>query len=91
MGRANVSELIEVGGRAALRWHLESNHYPPVPHAMLPVCQRVIELAADGQWHELVTLPDDILFRGGEDATVAEVVSALHLEPFVDHAVSEFE
>ena len=67
----------------ALSWHLQSNHYPPVPLSMLPVCKEAIEHANTGDWDTLLQLPKGVSFRGSEKAPVSEIVRAHHLNDFL--------
>jgi hypothetical protein len=85
MGSMQAMEMAAHAPReVALRWHLESNHYPPVPLSMLPVCERAIQLAFEEEWHEQLDLPDDVTYRGFGRAPVAAIVESHHLQPFVD-------
>lgn len=77
--------MIQYGGsRVALAWHLSSNHYPPVPASMIPVCEQAIRLAADEEWDEQVELPEGISYRGSSTAPVWAIVEQHHLGDFVE-------
>lgn len=77
--------MIQYGGsRAALAWHLSSNHYPPVPASMIPVCEEAIRLAASEEWDEQVELPEGIYYRGSSTAPVSAIVEQHHLGDFVE-------
>lgn len=67
----------------ALVWHLRSNHYPPVPLSMLSVCKQAIELANDGEYDELIDLPEGTYWRGQEQAPVWAIVDGHHLDAFI--------
>lgn len=71
--------------RRVLKWHLLSNHYPPVPLSMLGPCITAINLAIDGEWNAIVRLPADMTYRGEHVATVLVIVEAFHLMPFVEN------
>lgn len=74
----------EIALDTALTWHLQSNHYPPVPVSMVPVCKRAIENANRGQWEARVRLPQGVRFQGQKLAPVHEVVRQHHLESFLE-------
>jgi hypothetical protein len=80
---SGMVEQGEITLRVALEWHLQANHYPPVPMSMLPVCERAIKKARAGKWHFRVRLPKDCTFKGSIYAPVDEVVRAHHLNPFI--------
>lgn len=68
----------------ALRYHLTSNHYPPVPTTMIEPCRKAIILANDGMGDELVDLPQGIRYKGDPKAPAIEIIEAHHLEYFLD-------
>jgi hypothetical protein len=80
---SGMVERGEIGLRVALEWHLQSNHYPPVPMSMLPVCERAIKKARDGKWHFRVRLPKGCTFKGSIYAPVDEVVRGHNLDTFI--------
>lgn len=60
LGALAFSEQVEEGNvslRAALSWHLRSNHYPPLPAFFIPVAERAIELGQAEEWDEDIDLP----------------------------------
>lgn len=80
MGAEGFAELVEEGQatlEASLVWHLQANHYPPVPTAFLPVALEAIERAQDEDWDHVITMPNDVTL------SVGEIVDGLHLESFV--------
>jgi hypothetical protein len=70
--------------RAALEWHLSSNHYPPIPLSLVPVCERAIKYASKGKWEANVRLPYPVLYRGAKSAPVWAVVEQHHLDAFIE-------
>lgn len=96
MGRASAEGMNEqvAGGwlslAAALEWHLQANHYPPLPVALVPVAQQAIEIAQEAidledphLWHQEIQMPDGMLYRDSEVVEVGEAVESLHLEAFL--------
>lgn len=103
MGYASAAEFAALASDldTALRMHLTSNHFPPLPVAYAPVAAEAISRAAaavayddpDG-WTDVLDLPDVALVpRESADgtATVGVLVEALHLHAFVDAAVTELQ
>lgn len=62
----------------ALRWHLTSNHYPPIHEDFLPAITKALEHARAEEWDEQVELPN------GRVLTVAEIVEQCHLHTFLE-------
>ena len=85
MGYLSAVDMLNHANRnVALRWHLQSNHYPPIPDCMLPVVRRAISYAARGKWETLLTLPEGVSHKKhGKRAPVWEVVKHAHLDAFI--------
>lgn len=85
MGRLAAEDMVEQGidRRLALRWHLTSNHFPPLPIELLPVAERVIDKAEAGKYHARVRLPEGITWRGKKLAPVWAAAEAWHLDAFI--------
>ena len=66
-----------------LRWHLTSNHYPPVPTSMIPVCIEAIDKANEGEWDEMISLPEGIEWRGSTMSPVHAIVEQHHLDTWI--------
>lgn len=67
-----------VGIDLALTWHLCFNHFPPISDVFVPTAQRAIDLANEGQWEEMITMPNGVTLPAGM------IVEQLHLQPFLD-------
>ncbi len=85
MGRAWAEGLTEIGLslEEQVLVHLTSNHYPPVPAMMVPTCIEAIDLANDGEWDSLVSLPEGVLWKGQAVSPVHAIVEQHHLETWI--------
>jgi len=69
----------------ALKWHLSSNHYPPVPLSMIAVCKEVILWAnEDGDPNQEFALPKDVEYKGNATAPAWAIIEQHHLDSFLD-------
>lgn len=84
MGMAEAVSDSNISLEAALHWHLTSNHYPPLPTALIPAAMRALKAARKEQWHRRVLMPKNISFRGLRLAPVGDLIEALHLEDFIN-------
>lgn len=95
MGNLQAEEFAAIVGRGelqleqALTWHLQSNHYPPVPVRFVPVCKRAIELANRGEWNVRVALPKGCSYKGTRYAPVSAIVEQHHLDTFIHQEESQ--
>jgi hypothetical protein len=71
--------LVESGVRLdiALSAHLQSNHYPPISEAFIPVAKAAIKHAENGDWDVELEYPNGLV------RTVAHTVEGLHLDAFI--------
>lgn len=85
MGALQAQEMITHGGiERALVWHLQSNHYPPVPKSMIEPCKEAIRAANREAWEQLIDLPEGVLWKGETKAPAYAIVEAHHLASFLD-------
>ena len=89
MGSVSAASMrADLADEAALEWHLQYNHYPPIPLRMVAVAQEAIAAVAsscpDTPCTDMVQLPEDCTFRGENEAPAWEVMEAMHLWDFID-------
>jgi hypothetical protein len=85
MGRIQAEEMGALTDvRTALSWHLSSNHYPPVPAAMIEPCLAAIEAADDDDWDREIDLTGVAQWRGNDYAPAWAIIEGHHLESFLN-------
>jgi hypothetical protein len=71
-----------------LKYHLQGNHYPPIPTAMVQPCIEAIDAYYDEDYSRRIELPmiDDfqITWKGQTWTTASALVAHAHLEFFID-------
>ena len=83
MGANFAKELAfapEMGMETAIRVHLTSNHYPPVPVSMVSVCIEAIDAYWEEDLDRRIELPEGISWRGEESAPARAIIQAHHLD-----------
>jgi hypothetical protein len=68
-----------------LAYHLQANHYPPVPVAMVQPCIDAIDAYHDEDYGRLIELPAGISWRGETSAPAHAIVDAHHLDAWLSH------
>ena len=79
---------------SSLAYHLQCNHYPPVPLSMVPVCVRAINasIASDGYMDDQeLNLPKGVFYKGHTTAPVYAIIEQHHLDAYVDSALNGHE
>jgi hypothetical protein len=87
MRAIDFNEQVKAGNirlEIALMDHLEANHYPPLPVALVPTAMHAIDLANIGDWDEVIDMPPRIQFRDRDTASVSEIVKSMHLDAFLE-------
>lgn len=73
----------EVSLEQALSWHLQANHYPPVPTSIIPACLAAIDAYNEEDYDAEVDLPEGITWRGRTAAPAHAIIEAHHLDAFL--------
>lgn len=84
MGRLQSIEYAQGDLDTGLTWHLQSNHYPPVPLSMLPICIEAIEAGNEEDFYREIPLPEGVLYKGETTAPTWAIIEQHHLEPFLE-------
>lgn len=87
MGRMGLEGMLEMtDSDTALRWHLKSNHYPPLPDCIFGLAKQAIELANNDEWDARISLKEaGISWRGQDSAPVSACVESWHLDSFIQN------
>lgn len=73
----------ELSLEAGLAYHLQANHYPPVPVAMVQPCIDAIDAYWEDDYNRLIELPKDITWRGQTSAPASAIIEAHHLDAWL--------
>ena len=68
---------------AGIAYHLQANHYPPVPVAMVQPCIDAIDAYWEEDYQRQIDLPKDITWRGQNTAPASAIVEAHHLDAWL--------
>ena len=68
---------------AGLAYHLQANHYPPVPVAMVQPCIDAIDAFYDEDYDRLINLPEAITWRDQTTAPASAIIEAHHLDAWL--------
>lgn len=78
MSNNQTEEILDMAGYdVALTFHLKSRHLPPIHDDFFPAIREAIDLARDEDYGTRLTLPNGVVL------SVGDIVSQLHLEPFI--------
>jgi hypothetical protein len=67
----------------AIGYHLQGNHYPPVPLSMVQPCIDAIDAYYDEDYDRMIQLPAPVLWKGRDQAPASAIIEAHHLEAWL--------
>ena len=67
-----------------LAYHLQGNHYPPVPLSMVHPCIDAINAAYDEDYDRMIEMPQGVSYKGNTHAPAWAVIEQHHLNWFID-------
>jgi hypothetical protein len=84
MGYSTALDLSnELDLEIAIGYHLQGNHYPPVPLSMVEPCIEAIDAFYDEDYNREIALPEGVLWRGQVTAPASAIVDAHHLNAWL--------
>ena len=66
-----------------LGYHLQGNHYPPVPLSMVQPCIEAIDAYYDEDYNRYIAMPEGVFYKGMSHAPASAIVEQHHLEWFI--------
>ena len=76
-----------------LLYHLQGNHYPPIPREMVQPCIEAIDAYYDEDYERMIDMPMvgdfQILYKGDTQAPARAIVNQHHLEWFIEPSDEE--
>lgn len=93
MGHLHAREIASIGNitlEEQIRWHLLSNHFPPIPESMVQPCIEAIDAFFEDNLDKLISLPEGVGYRGLTVAPAREILIQHHLEAWCEEP-EEFE
>jgi hypothetical protein len=84
MGRMFAESVQDLDLEVAIGYHLQGNHYPPVPLSMVEPCMDAIEAAWNEDWNLEISMPDGVLYKGKPNAPAWAIIEQHHLDPWLE-------
>lgn len=69
----------ELDIEVAIGYHLQGNHYPPVPLSMVQPCIDAIDAYYEEDYNRLIEMPEGVFYRGMDHAPAHAIVEQHHL------------
>lgn len=85
MGYNTALDLTELDLEVALGYHLQGNHYPPVPLTMVQPCLDAIQAYWEDDLNRMIDMPEGVSYRGSNEAPAWAVIEQHHLDAWISH------
>lgn len=70
---------------SAIGYHLQGNHYPPVPLTMVQPCLDAIQAYWEDDLNRMIDMPEGVSYRGSNEAPAWAVIEQHHLDAWISH------
>ena len=79
----DLAENIDISLEDAIGYHLQGNHYPPVPLSMVPVCIEAIDAYHEDDAMREINMPTGVMYKGRMTAPAWAIIEQHHLDPWL--------
>jgi len=76
---------------AGLAYHLQGNHYPPVPLSMVQPCIEAIDAYWDEDFNKEIEMPEGVFYKGSTTAPAWAIIEQHHLDAWLQHEDYNYE
>lgn len=73
----------ELDLEVALGYHLQGNHYPPVPLSMVQPCIEAIDAYYEDDYNKLIEMPEGVSYKGNTHAPAWAIIEQHHLDAWL--------
>lgn len=78
-----IASEIDLTLEQQIGWHLQSNHFPPVPSSMIQPCIEAIDAYWAGEAHKMISLPEGVGYKGLTVAPAIAIIEQHHLDAWL--------
>jgi len=78
-----LAEAIELQLEDQIGYHLQGNHYPPVPLSMVQPCIEAIDAYYDEDFNKEIAMPEGVSYRGKTTAPAWAIIEQHHLSAWL--------
>jgi len=71
--------------------HFKTNCYPPIPQQMVPTAIEALDNANNGEWQNMIKLPEGVTFRGYNEVATYQVIDSYYLAHWVIESELEID
>ena len=76
----DLAENIDISLEQAIGYHLQGNHYPPVPLSMVKPCIEALDAARELDAMRQIEMPEGVFYKGKTTAPAWAIIEQHHLD-----------
>ena len=76
----DLAENIDISLEQAIGYHLQGNHYPPVPLIMVAPCIEALDAAREMDPMRYIAMPEGVFYKGKTTAPAWAIIEQHHLD-----------
>lgn len=87
MGHSTAQDIAstDISLEQQIAWHLQGNHYPPVPTSMVQPCIEAIDAYFEDNLEAEIALPDGVSYKGRNTAPARDIIIQHHLHAWCNN------
>jgi hypothetical protein len=78
-----ASDELGLDLETAIGYHLQGNHYPPIPLSMVEPCIDAIDAYWNEDYNKMIEMPEGVSYRGSKLAPASAIVEQHHLDAWL--------
>ena len=86
MGHNTALDFAELDLEQGIAYHLQGNHYPPVPLSMVEPCIKAIDAYWEEDFDRSIEMPEGVFYKGQTHAPAWAIVEQHHLEAWLQES-----
>ncbi len=79
----DLSQNLEISLEDAIGYHLQGNHYPPVPLIMVAPCIEAIDAYYEEDFNKEIEMPEGVSYKGKTTAPAWAIIEQHHLNAWL--------
>jgi hypothetical protein len=86
----DLAENIDITLEQAIGYHLQGNHYPPVPLSMVAPCIEALDAAREMDAMRQIEMPEGVFYKGKTTAPAWAIIEQHHLDAWLPQDENEY-
>ena len=86
----DLAENLDISLEQAIGYHLQGNHYPPVPLSMVQPCIEALDAARDMDAMRQIEMPEGITYKGKTTAPAWAIIEQHHLDAWLPQDEADY-